>query len=139
MKKREPVSKIMTAQVVSVDVDTHLREVINTMKKGKFRHMPISKGNSLVGIISKSDLNRLTFSSLFEGQAEADEAILDMLTLETVMSSNPKTVNTDTPIKDVAEIFTTEDFHALPVVDENNKIAGIVTTTDVIKYLLELY
>lgn len=41
-------------------------------------------------------------------------------------------------IRDVAEILSTEEYHALPVV-EDGKLVGIVTTTDVIKYMLEQY
>jgi CBS domain-containing protein len=54
------------------------------------------------------------------------------------MTAHPKVVNTETSIKEVAEIFATQDFHSLPVVD-NNELKGIVTSTDVIKYLLEQY
>jgi CBS domain-containing protein len=75
---------------------------------------------------------------LFDGQDGADEAILDMLTISQIMTSKPKTVSSETIIKDLAEIFVKEEFHALPVVD-NGQLKGIVTTTDVIKYLLEQY
>jgi CBS domain-containing protein len=47
-------------------------------------------------------------------------------------------VSSETSIKEVAEILATEDFHSLPVVD-NGSVAGIVTSTDVIKYLLDQY
>ena len=52
------------------------------------------------------------------------------------MTSKPKTVSSDTIIRDLAEIFVKEEFHALPVVD-NGELKGIVTTTDVVKYFLE--
>ena len=96
------------------------------------------KGKEVVGIISRTDINRLTFGALFHGQDGADEAILDMLTVSQVMTSKPKTVSSDTIIRDLAEIFVKEDFHALPVVD-NGELKGIVTTTDVVKYFLEQY
>lgn len=83
-------------------------------------------------------MNRLTFGGLFENQKEADEAVLDMLSVPQVMTSKPRTVSTDDSIKDVAEIFAKEQFHALPVV-EGKALKGIVTTTDIIKYMLEQY
>ena len=73
-----------------------------------------------------------------DNQKEVDTAIFDMLTIEQVMKSNPTTVSSTQPIKEVAEILSTEEFHALPVVD-NNELVGIVTTTDVVKYLLQQY
>jgi CBS domain-containing protein len=54
------------------------------------------------------------------------------------MTAHPKSISSDTPIRDVAEILVNEDFHSLPVVDEG-KIVGIVTSTDILKYMLEQY
>lgn len=138
MKKREPISHIMTKGVVTVNENDDLRKVVETLKKHTIRHIPIVRGKDVVGIISRSDINRLTFGALFEGQEGADEAILDMLTIAQVMTSKPKTVPSDTIIRDLAEIFAKEEFHALPVVD-NGELKGIVTTTDVLKYFLEQY
>jgi CBS domain-containing protein len=57
------------------------------------------------------------------------------------MSHKPRVVKDADTIKSVAEILSKEEFHALPVVQEQDEsqLAGIVTTTDVIKYLLEQY
>lgn len=138
MKKSEPVSKIMTQNLILVKEDDSLVDVVNLIKKHKIRHMPVTRGRKIVGIISATDVNRLTFGALFENQDGADEAILQMLTIPQVMTSKPRTVHSETPIKEVAEIFATEHFHALPVVDDGD-VKGIVTTTDVIKYMLEQY
>jgi len=64
-----------------------------------------------------------------------------MLTISQVMSHKPRVVKADESIRHVAEILAVEEFHALPVVDPEDelKLIGIVTTTDVIRYLLEQY
>jgi CBS domain-containing protein len=54
------------------------------------------------------------------------------------MVRKPTCISPDTMIKEAAEIFLKAEFHALPVV-EKNKLVGILTTTDLIKYLLEQY
>jgi CBS domain-containing protein len=138
MKKREPISHIMTKSVVTVNQNDDLKEVVTKLKSNSIRHIPVVNGKEVIGIISRTDINRLTFGALFEGQDGADEAILDMLTISQIMTSKPKTVSSETVIKDLAEIFVKEEFHALPVVD-NGVLKGIVTTTDVIRYLLEQY
>lgn len=138
MKKREPISHIMTKTVITANDNDNLKDVVAKLRKNTIRHIPIMKSKEVVGIISRTDINRLTFGALFEGQEGADEAILDMLTVSQVMTSKPKTVPSETIIRDLAEIFVKEDFHALPVVD-NGELKGIVTTTDVIKYFLEQY
>lgn len=128
----------MTKTVVTANEKDDLKTVVEKLRKNTIRHIPIVKGKEVIGIISRTDVNRLTFGALFEGQDGADEAILDMLSVSQVMTSKPKTVQSDMIIKDLAEIFAKEDFHALPVVDQD-ELKGIVTTTDVIKYLLEQY
>jgi CBS domain-containing protein len=139
MKKREPVSAIMTKSVVTAQLKTDdLRSIKEEFLKHKIRHIPILDGHELVGIVSKNDLMRLSFGNLFEGQESADEAIFDMLSIEQVMSQHPTTVRPDTEIREVAKIFVEQDFHSLPVM-ENKELKGIVTSTDVMDYLLRQY
>lgn len=138
MKKREPVSRIMTKDVYTVNESDKLQDVATIIRKNKIRHIPVISGNAVIGIISRTDLNRLTFGAFFENQEGADESVLDMLSISQVMTSNPRTINSNDTIRDVAEIFAKEEYHALPVVDEG-ELQGIVTTTDVIAYMLEQY
>ncbi|MGY6744207.1 MAG: CBS domain-containing protein [Cecembia sp.] len=138
MKKREPVSNIMTSKVYTVQENTPLQEVVTLFRKHKIRHIPVLNGNKVSGIISRTDINRLTFGALFENQEGADEAVLEILTVPQVMTGKPKMVNSNDSIRDVAEIFANEEFHALPVVD-GEELKGIVTTTDVIRYMLDQY
>lgn len=138
MKKREPVSSIMVKNVLFVNETDGLHDVIHIIKKNKIRHLPVKKGTVVTGIISSADLDRLTFGRLFDNQEGTDEAILEMLSVPQIMTQHPITVESDATIKDVAEIFTQKGFHALPVVD-GDELVGIVTTTDIIKYMLEQY
>jgi CBS domain-containing protein len=138
MKKREPVKEIMTKEVFTVQENEKLSSVVEMFRKHKIRHIPVLEGKKITGIISRTDINRLTFGALFENQEGADEAVLEILTINQVMTSKPKVVSEDDSIKEIAEIFASEEFHALPVV-ANGDLKGIVTTTDVIKYLLDQY
>lgn len=138
MKKREPVSHIMTKDVYTVNENDKLQDAVAIIRKHKIRHIPVMNGKTISGIISRTDLNRLTFGGLFENQEGADESILEMLSIPQVMTSSPRTISSDDTIRDVAEIFAKEEYHALPVVD-NGELQGIVTTTDVIAYMLEQY
>jgi predicted transcriptional regulator len=138
MKKREPVSKIMTTELQVVKESDGLHTVVELLKKHKIRHIPVMKGEVLAGIISRTDINRLTFGALFDNQEGADEAVLSMLSIPQVMTSHVTSVQAEDSIKDIAEIFASQEFHALPVMDKD-KLVGIVTTTDLIKYMLEQY
>lgn len=139
MKHREPIANIMTRSVYTVNLKDDLHQVIELINHHKIRHVPVVDAGEIVGMISKTDVNRLTFSSLFDGQDDADEAVLQMLTIEQVMTHKPRTIAAGMTIREVAEVFAEEEFHALPVVDEHKALIGIVTTTDLINYLLDQY
>jgi len=138
MKKNESVSYIMTKDVITVDESDKLGEVVRIFKKKNIRHLPVKNGKKITGMISRNDINRLTFGAIFDNQEQIDDAILDLLTIPQVMAANVHSVNSDTSIKEVAEIFSNAEYHSLPVVDDG-ELKGIVTTTDVIKYMLEQY
>lgn len=61
-----------------------------------------------------------------------------MFTVPQVMAKTPEVISSEATVKEVAEILSKREFHALPVVD-NGDLVGIVTTTDLIKYLLAQY
>lgn len=134
MKKRAKVSAIMTNEVITVNVTQSLREVNLLFKKHNIRHLPVVSGEILIGILSQTDIYRISFGNTFgEDQAGADEAIFDMLSINQVMKNSPITASPDDSVKDVATQLADHEFHALPVVDQD-KLVGIITTTDILKY-----
>ena len=72
------------------------------------------------------------------GRLCIDKVVFDMLNVEQVMKHAPQTVSPNSSIDEVAETLTTKEFHAFPVV-EGDQLVGIVTTTDIIKFLLDKY
>ena len=139
MKKRTPVSAIMTKEVFTLTTNDNLVTAERLFKKNKIRHIPVVENDAIVGMLSYTDLLRISFADAVEDDEETIETtVYDMFSIEQVMVSNVITVKPEDTIKEIAEILAEKEFHALPVV-ENNKLVGIVTTTDLIKYLLEQF
>lgn len=139
MKQRTPVSKIMTTNLVKLNSTDGLDKAELLFKENNIRHIPVVSGNKLIGILSYTDLLRISFAdAVDEDENEVDTVVYNMFSITQVMAKNITSVNSHTTIKEVAEILSKRDFHALPVVDDN-KLVGIVTTTDLINYLLEQY
>jgi CBS domain-containing protein len=81
----------------------------------------------------------LNFSQAFGTDDRAVDAVLDhSVTLEQVMKTEPVTVPHDGYVRQAAQLLADGDFHALPVVS-GKKLVGMVTSTDIIKYLLAQY
>ena len=141
MKKREPVSKIMSDQLISVNITQKLKEVDAEVdaiiEENNIRHVPVVSGDKVIGLISKTDLERVSFVNTIDG-SNLWTSMYDVLSIEQVMSKNLKTVQENDTIHDVAEILAKNEFHALPVL-EGDKLKGIVTSTDLIQYLIDQY
>jgi len=139
MKRLEPVSKIMTNELITLSLNDDLYEAEKLFKDHHIRHIPILKERKIVGMLSHSDLKRISFLDSFDShEAKIDNAIYKMFGIEQVMIKKLVTVNSHISIKSVAEILAKNQFHSLPVVD-NEKLVGMVTTTDLLNYLLKQY
>jgi len=137
MKNGVPVSKIMTKNLVTLSTKDDLVTAERLFKKHHIRHIPVVQGNNIKGMLSHTDLMRISFADAIDEHEEVvDTIVYNMFTIPQVMVHDIVSVNPDTTIKEVAEILSKREFHALPVVD-NGKLVGIVTTTDLINYLLE--
>ncbi|MDM1524329.1 CBS domain-containing protein [Empedobacter stercoris] len=137
MKQRVPVNQIMAKVLIAVPANKKLSVVNELFKEYNIRHIPVTEGTKLVGVVSKNDVSRLGYG-VGDVDTNALNALYDTYELKDVMVKEPVTVSSETNIKDVAEILSQQSFHSLPVVD-NNEVVGIVTSTDLVKYLLEQY
>ena len=129
----------MSASVISIHHGEPVSQARKIMVESGVHHLPVVSGDALKGIISWSDLLRISFGDAFGADERAVDATLDhTFTLEQVMSADVVTVTSQTTVHEAAEILCKGDFHCLPVVDDG-KLVGMVTSSDLLKYLAELY
>lgn len=137
MIRKAPVSTIMTHHVVCLKKEDNLEDAEYLFKKYHIRHIPIISGSAVIGMLSKTDLLRIGLLD-DEDHDDTNTLVRTNLTIERVMTKELICVSSSTTVKIVAEILAKEEFRALPVVD-NNKLVGIVTTTDLINFLLNQF
>ena len=139
MKRLEPVSKIMSKDLITLGLNDNLYKAEKLFKESHIRHIPVVVDEHIIGMLSLSDLKRISFLDAYDAnEVQIDNAIYNMLSVEQIMVKNPIKVDVNTTIKSVAEILSKNEFHALPVVD-NDILVGIVTTTDLLECLLDQY
>lgn len=137
MRYIEPISTIMTKDIIALNRDDDLETAEMLFKRHKIRHIPVVVEEVVIGMLSYTDLLRISFAdAVDEDEDEVDTLVYNMFTIEQVMAKNVITVPSTANIKEVAEVLAKSEFHALPVVDEG-RLVGIVTTTDLINYLLK--
>lgn len=139
MKKRVPITEIMTKEVVTLNIKDKLETAEEIFKKKNIRHIPITSGKEVIGILSQTDLMRISFADAYnEHESEIDTMVYNLFSIEQVMVKDVTCVSPKATVHEVAAFFAQKEFHALPVVGENG-LEGIVTTTDLINYLLAQY
>ena len=136
MKKRTPISKIMTTDVITLNIIDTLETAKELFSKHNIKHIPIVQNKEVIGILSYSDMLRISYAEVSDDDSSVDTFVYDMYTIKQVMAKNLFMVPPNSTIKDVAKMLNHKEFHALPVV-EDNELVGIVTTTDLINYLIE--
>ena len=139
MEKGALITEIMTKDVITLSNKDSLSTAEMLFKTNHIRHIPIAKKDAIIGMLSYTDLLRISFAdAVYDDEETIDTIVYNMFTIEQVMAKKLISVSPKTTVKEVAEILSIKEFHALPVV-ENEKLIGIVTTTDLINYLLKLF
>lgn len=123
----EPISSIMTKDVITVSPDATLREVKKILFSNRIHHLPVVEKNKLVGIISTYDLVKIEEN--FE-KVENDS-------VRSYMTTKIARLEPQDKIGSAAEVFLENMFHGLPIVDADNTLQGIVTTHDVLMFLFD--
>ena len=137
MKKNQPISSIMTQEVITLSLKDSLYSAEKRMKTNHIRHMPVVDEDKLIGLISLSDLQRISFIDAYSKEGTEDTPVYNMLSIKDMMIKNPLTASPKTTILEVSKLLASKEFHSLPVVDDG-KLVGIITTTDLLHYFLEL-
>ena len=147
----QTVKDIMTEQVVCLGTDDNLAAAMEAMKNGKFRHVPIlDEEGAMVGILSDRDVLRyLPFigGQRLPGTGEFRSSLfhVDMrdpslsLPITSIMTRNVTHIRPDCSFYDAVKMLHELKISCLPVVDEEKKLRGIVTVTNVMQALLRAY
>tara|TARA_R100001369_G_scaffold31211_4_gene55374 strand:+ start:58556 stop:58945 length:390 start_codon:yes stop_codon:yes gene_type:complete len=129
----------MSKELIALNRTDDLERAELLFKRHKIRHIPVVSGDVIIGMLSYTDLLRISFAdAVDESEKDVDTLVYNMFTIDQVMVKNVTTVDSQTSIKQVAKILAIKEFHALPVVDDGI-LVGIVTTTDLINYLIDQY
>lgn len=128
MKQLDPISHVMTTNVKTVQINQKISEVLRILSENQIHHVPVIDGRKLVGIISTTDIIRLNITV----------STADGWSIERVMKKNLVTIEIRDTVRKAAQLMSDGIFHSLPVIDKDGHLVGIITSTDLIRYLVKL-
>ena len=134
----DPVARIMSVPVYTVHVDQPTSAVRRMMREHRFHHVPVVSEGVLVGMVSASDLLHLRFGDFGVQERFLDTVLDKRYPIRELMVRDLVTIGPTEPIVRAAELLSDGRFHALPVVSEGRRIKGLVTSTDLVRFLVHL-
>ena len=131
------VSDYMTTEVTSVNESDTLLDATMVFLRSTLRHLPVLRGQQLVGVITERDVKQYAPSVLSGITSEEYNRTLETTPISRVMTRDPVTVAPGQRVVEAARLLTSKRIGCLPVV-EHGELRGIITTTDMLKLLMRI-
>lgn len=112
-----------------------LRRTHDRMREHDIHHMPVlDHEEHVIGIISEHDILVPQYLQRERGGAGC-YVLDDSVTVADAMTVNPVMLHPSDTLKDALDIFLTHRFSALPVVDKDEQLVGVLSTKDLLLVL----
>ena len=119
------VRDLMSTELVTLEPEHPVGEAINAFARGRFRHILVTKGDRLVGVLSDRDVLRF-----FARRGGASGG-----TISEMITVNPHTVDPSASITEATRLMLQHRINCLPVTEGGGAVVGILTTTDLLRAL----
>ncbi len=116
-----------TTPAVCVGPETLFRDALALMRTNGCRRLPVVEDEQLVGIVTERDLHH-ALMRFVDAPVEVSE----------LMSTSVVTIGIDEPLRDAATTMMERRIGALPVVDADGRVVGIVTETDIFRTFVSM-
>lgn len=129
----------MSADVVSISLDTSVNEAFRIMKEKNIRRLPVLNKGNLVGIITLGDLNQAAPSTATSLSVHELNYLLARTKVRDIFPAHQEviTVTPDTYIETAARLMLENQVSGLPVIDGRD-LVGIITETDLFRALIDI-
>ena len=127
------VKNWMSKPVITVGENYSMQDAINLLKQHNIRMLPVMGKGRVVGIISDRDLKKASASDV--NISENHELIYSKIKIKDIMTENPISVPDDYTVEETAEVLLINKISGVPVINEEEKLVGIITQTDLFRVI----
>jgi CBS domain-containing membrane protein len=137
MPHRLRVGDIMSREVITLAEDDTLADARVCMDRGRVRHLPVVRGDKLVGLVTHRDLLAASFSVFAQASAHDERRLFAQIPVRELMH-DAVTASEAMPVREAAHILLEGKFGCLPVVDSTGTLVGIVTEADFLRLAVRM-
>ena len=126
--------QILTSPVLTLTPNASLMEAWELFRTKRFRHIPVlDQSGRLIGIVSDRDVLR---ESVKIQQASHGDTVSPQLDVRDVMTTSVLTAHADTEIRAIARVLFEERIGAMPLMDDEGRLVGILTRSDILRTIM---
>jgi CBS domain-containing protein len=149
------VKDVMSKNVITISPEDSISDAIEKMAENNISGLIVVEEEKVVGVISESDVLRVFKSEIPEISTSTNATLSIFLILEkgikainemkkigklkvkNLMSKRVFYVKPEDTILEAARIMSKKDVRRLPVIDENGKLVGVISRTDILRALVK--
>ena len=125
------VFEVMTENVTTCTPDTALKDVVKILSSHRLSSLVITENDEPIGIITERDMVAILADML-------NDVVWDNLSIDHFMTSPTYTIRSEVALHEAIEFTKNKDIRHLPVVNEKNKLIGLLTLTDMVNGLSKI-
>ena len=132
------VSRSMTRKVITVDREASIFDAQQLMAENKCRHLPVVDADDrLIGIVTDRDIrSAMPFKFLKEANGQNED--ISNLKVQDIMTKDPITISPTYTIQDALLLIQNSKVGALPVVDDDRQLRGIISVRDLLRAFINV-
>ncbi|WP_152086982.1 CBS domain-containing protein [Pseudoalteromonas sp. A25] len=128
------VADLMTADPFAVSLKASLKDAHDLMREKNIRHIPvIDEQGILQGMLTQKIMIAKVMGIMATYGANALERKEKYTVVEDIMATDFASIKPEQNLAQVADFFVSNRHGCMPVVDENNKLLGILTSSDFVR------
>lgn len=131
------VADIMSRRVITLGEEDTVEKVEESMTQFRFRHLPVVRGDKLVGLITHRDMLQISSSSL-STERESRDRVIHQVPAERIMRTEVATVSPSDSITKAGQLMWDMKVGCLCVTDDDDRLVGIVTEADFVRLAVQL-
>ncbi len=128
----------MSTPVITANVSDSMQDAIKLLKRHHIKILPVVENGDLVGIITDRDLKRASASDATSLDIHEIFFLLSKIKVKNIMTKNPITVPPYFTVEETARVLLKNKISGVPVVDDDNRLVGVITQDDLFKVLTSI-
>jgi len=133
------ISEWMSRDVITVTPDTSMMKASKILKEKGIRRLPVVDENGkMVGIVTDRDIKEASPSKATTLDVHELYYLLSEIKIKDIMTKNPFCVNENGTVEKAAVVMREKKVEGLPVVNDDDKVVGIITETDIFNVMIDI-